>query len=290
MTENDPKNAKNLSGPDVTSDDGIIVCKNLTKRFGANMVLDGISLAIEPGKTTVVIGPSGCGKTVLIKHLIVLLRPSAGEVYFKGRRIDNESEKALSKIRASYGFLFQGGALFDSLSVTENILFPVRQHYKVTAASGLDELVKMKLALVGLDGFQNYYPAKLSGGQKKRVALARAIALNPEVVLYDEPTTGLDPIRADIINELMRKLQSSLGHTSVVVTHDMKSAYKIADRIIMLHQGKIIADGNADHIRNHPHPVVQQFINGQVSDDDLAVLRMTGTDFKAQFLPEDFKE
>jgi len=290
MTEKDPNNDTNLSGPNVTPDSGIIVCKNLTKRFGPNLVLDNISLAIEPGKTTVVIGPSGCGKTVLIKHLVVLLRPSDGEVYFKGQRIDNENEKQLSRIRASFGFLFQGGALFDSLNVTENILFPVRQHYKVTAASGLDELVKMKLALVGLDGFQSYYPAKLSGGQKKRVALARAIALNPEVVLYDEPTTGLDPIRADVINELIRKLQSSLGHTSVVVTHDMKSAYKIADRIVMLHQGKIIADGNADHIRNHPHPVVQQFINGQVSDDDLAVLRMTGTDFKAQFLPEDFKE
>lgn len=290
MTEKNPKNARNLSGPDVAEDDGIIVCKNLTKRFGSNLVLDSISLAIEPGKTTVVIGPSGCGKTVLIKHLIVLLRPSDGEVYFKGRRIDNESERQLSRIRASFGFLFQGGALFDSLNVTENILFPVRQHYKVTADSGLSELVKMKLAMVGLDGFQNYYPAKLSGGQKKRVALARAIALNPEVVLYDEPTTGLDPIRADIINELILKLQSSLGHTSVVVTHDMKSAYKIGDRIIMLHNGKIIADANADHIKNHPHPVVQQFINGQVSDDDLAVLRMTGTDFKAQFLPEDFKE
>jgi phospholipid/cholesterol/gamma-HCH transport system ATP-binding protein len=180
--------------------------------------------------------------------------------------------------------------LFDSLSVTENILFPVRQHYKVNDNSGLNELVKMKLAMVGLDGFQKYYPAKLSGGQKKRVALARAIALNPEVILYDEPTTGLDPIRADVINELILKLQSGLGHTSVVVTHDMNSAYKIADRIIMLHQGKIIADGDADYIRDHPHPIVQQFINGQVSDEDLAVLRMSGTDIQSQFLPEDFQE
>ncbi len=176
------------------------------------------------------------------------------------------------------------------ISVAENILFPVRQHYKVNDNSGLNELVKMKLAMVGLDGFQKYYPAKLSGGQKKRVALARAIALNPEVILYDEPTTGLDPIRADVINELILKLQSGLGHTTVVVTHDMNSAYKIADRIIMLHQGKIIADGDADYIRNHPHPIVQQFINGQVSDEDLAVLRMSGTDIQSQFLPEDFQE
>jgi len=288
--EKDLKNNKNLSGPDITPDDGIIVCRNLTKRFGNNLVLDKIYLAVEPHKTTVVIGPSGCGKTVLIKHLIALLRPSDGEVYFKSRRIDNAKELDLSRIRASFGFLFQGGALFDSLNVTENILFPVRQHYKVTDRSGLNELVKMKLAMVGLDGFQKYFPAKLSGGQKKRVALARAIALNPEVILYDEPTTGLDPIRADIINELILKLQSGLGHTSVVVTHDMKSAYKIADRIIMLHHGKIIADGDADNIKNHPHPVVKQFINGQVSEDDLAVLRMSGKDLKSQFLPEDFQE
>ncbi len=290
MADKEPDKIESTSDADVTKDSGIIVCKNLTKKFGNLLVLDNISLAIEPHKTTVVIGPSGCGKTVLIKHLIALLRPSSGEVYFKGKRIDDASERELSRIRASYGFLFQGGALFDSLSVTENILFPVRQHYKVNDNSGLNELVKMKLAMVGLDGFQKYYPAKLSGGQKKRVALARAIALNPEVILYDEPTTGLDPIRADVINELILKLQSGLGHTTVVVTHDMNSAYKIADRIIMLHQGKIIADGDADYIRDHPHPIVQQFINGQVSDEDLAVLRMSGTDIQSQFLPEDFQE
>ena len=290
MADKEPDKIESMSDADVTKDGGIIVCKNLTKKFGNLLVLDNISLAIEPHKTTVVIGPSGCGKTVLIKHLIALLRPSSGQVYFKDKRIDDASDRELNRIRASYGFLFQGGALFDSLSVTENILFPVRQHYKVNDNSGLNELVKMKLAMVGLDGFQKYYPAKLSGGQKKRVALARAIALNPEVILYDEPTTGLDPIRADVINELILKLQSGLGHTSVVVTHDMNSAYKIADRIIMLHQGKIIADGDADHIRDHPHPIVQQFINGQVSDEDLAVLRMSGTDIQSQFLPEDFQE
>ncbi len=290
MADKEPDKIESMSDADVTKDGGIIVCKNLTKKFGNLLVLDNISLAIEPHKTTVVIGPSGCGKTVLIKHLIALLRPSSGQVYFKDKRIDDASDRELNRIRASYGFLFQGGALFDSLSVTENILFPVRQHYKVNDNSGLNELVKMKLAMVGLDGFQKYYPAKLSGGQKKRVALARAIALNPEVILYDEPTTGLDPIRADVINELILKLQSGLGHTSVVVTHDMNSAYKIADRIIMLHQGKIIADGDADYIRDHPHPIVQQFINGQVSDEDLAVLRMSGTDIQSQFLPEDFQE
>jgi phospholipid/cholesterol/gamma-HCH transport system ATP-binding protein len=269
--------------------DGVIVVKNLTKQFGSIVVLDNVSLKIEKGKTTVVIGPSGCGKTVLIKHFIVLVRPTSGEVYFKGQRIDNLSERQLNKIRTRYGFLFQGGALFDSLTVAENIMFPIRQHFEVSNWREVEELVKAKLAMVGLDGYQNYYPANLSGGQRKRVALARAIALNPEVILYDEPTTGLDPIRADIINELILKLQRELGETTVVVTHDMTSAYKIADRIIMLHNGRIVADGDADHIRNHPHPKVQQFINGQVSEDDLAVLRMSGTISKAQFLPRDFE-
>ena len=274
----------------VTNCDNIITLKNVTKKFGDNLVLDNVSLGIEKGKTTVVIGPSGCGKTVLIKHLIALLRPSSGEVYFEKQRIDNLDENELSKIRTRYGFLFQGGALFDSFSVAENILFPIRQHYKVTEHSGIESLVEAKLALVGLEGYQNFYPANLSGGQRKRVALARAIALNPEVILYDEPTTGLDPIRADIINELILKLQRGLGLTSVAVTHDMTSAYKIADRIIMLHKGRIIADGDAEHIRNHPHPIVQQFINGQVSEDDLAVLRVSGTISQAQFLPRDFKK
>jgi phospholipid/cholesterol/gamma-HCH transport system ATP-binding protein len=270
--------------------EGIIVLKNITKKFGNNVVLDNISLAIEKGKTTVVIGPSGCGKTVLIKHLILLLRPTSGEAYFKGRRIDNLRERDLNKIRTHYGFLFQGGALFDSLSVFENIVFPLRQHYDVADWQQVEDLVKAKLAMVGLDGYQNYYPASLSGGQRKRVALARAIALNPEVILYDEPTTGLDPIRADVINELILKLERELSVTSVVVTHDMTSAYKVADRIIMLHKGKILADGNADYIRNHPHPTVQHFINGQVEEDDLAVLRMSGAVSQAQFLPRDFEQ
>ena len=270
--------------------DGVIVLKNIVKKFGANVVLDNVSLTIEKGKTTVIIGPSGCGKTVLVKHLILLLRPTSGEVYFKGTRIDNLRERRLNKIRTQYGFLFQGGALFDSLSVFENIIFPLRQHGRIADWEQVEELVKSKLAMVGLDGFQNYFPANLSGGQRKRVALARAIALNPEVILYDEPTTGLDPIRSDIINELILKLQRELKVTAVVVTHDMTSAYKVADRIIMLHNGKIIADGDADYIRNHPHPTVQHFIKGQVDEDDLAVLRMSGTMSQAQFLPRDFEQ
>ena len=270
-------------------DDGIIVVRNLVKRFGDRTVLDNISLAFEKGKTTAIIGPSGCGKTVLMKHLIVLERPTLGEVYFKGHRIDELSERDLAAIRTRYGFCFQMGALFDSLSVFENIVFPITQHHKITDWKGVRNLVKSKLAMVGMDGFQEQFPASLSGGQQKRVALARAIALNPEVILYDEPTTGLDPIRSDIINELILKLQRELGISSVVVTHDMHSAYKIGDRIIMLHEGKIVADGDADHIRNHPHPVVQQFINGQVDEADLAALRLGGTKYETQYGPEDFQ-
>ena len=270
--------------------DSVIVLKSVTKKFGGKAVLDNVSLGIQKGRTTVVIGPSGCGKTVLIKHLIVLLRPSSGEVYYRDRRIDNLDEDGLNKVRTHYGFLFQGGALFDSLSVTENIVFPIRQHCEIKDWAQVEDLVKSKLAMVGLDGFQNYFPASLSGGQRKRVALARAIALNPEVILYDEPTTGLDPIHADVISELILKLQRELGVTSVVVTHDMTMACKVANRIIMLHNGKIVADGDADHIRNHPHPTVQQFVNGQVSQDDLAVLRMSGTVSQAQFMPRDFEQ
>lgn len=283
------KKSKEEQKSSKANSDDIIVLKNLTKKFGDKTVLDNISLTIKKGQTTVILGPSGCGKTVLVKHLILLLRPTSGKIYFEGRRIDNVSENELNKIRVNYGFLFQGGALFDSLSVEENIMFPIKLHYKITKRSGIDELIKTKLAMVGLDGFQRFFPASLSGGQCKRAALARAIALNPKVILYDEPTTGLDPIRSDIINELILKLQRELGGTSVVVTHDMTSAYKIADRIIMLHNGKIIADGTADYIRNHPHPIVQQFIKGQVSEDELAVLRTSAVASQAQFLPGDFE-
>ncbi len=272
-----------------TGPEAIIEVRNLTKKFGTKLVLDNVNLSIEKGKTTVVIGPSGCGKTVLIKHFIVLQRPTEGQVYFKGQRVDELSERDLNGIRTHFGYLFQEGALFDSMTIAENIMFPIRQHTKMRNWRQIDEIVKMKLAMVGLDGFQNYFPARLSGGQRKRAALARAIALNPEVILYDEPTTGLDPIRSDIISELIVKLAKELGVTSVVVTHDMKSAYKVANRIIMFHNGKIVADGDADYIRNHPHPVVQQFINGEVSEDDLAVLRMSGSLASSQFSPKDFE-
>jgi phospholipid/cholesterol/gamma-HCH transport system ATP-binding protein len=209
--------------------------------------------------------------------MIVLMRPTSGEVYFKSRRIDDLDAPSLTGVRAHFGYLFQAGALFDSLSVAENIMFPVRHHCQITRFSAVEELVRNKLKMVGLDGLQHFFPANLSGGQRKRVALARAIALDPEVILYDEPTTGLDPIRADVINELVLKLRKELGVTSIAVTHDMKSAYKIADRIVMLHHGKIIADGDADDIRDHPDPIVQQFIKGEISQKELEQLHKTST-------------
>ena len=265
----------------IEQDNGIIVLKGLTKRFGKLIVLNDISLSFEKGKTTVIIGPSGCGKTVLIKHIIVLLRPGLGEVYFHDQRIDDLPESKLGKIRAQMGFLFQSGALFDSMTVSENIAFPVRQHQKTQDQEKLDEIVKSKLSLVGLDGYQDYFPARLSGGQKKRVALARAIAINPEVILYDEPTTGLDPIRADVINELILKLQKELGITSIAVTHDMNSAYKIADRIIMLHNGKVLLDGDADAFKNSTLPAVQQFVKGETSEKDLQSLQISFEDIRS---------
>ncbi len=273
----------------VQPQDGILVTRHLTKQYNGGVVLDNISLAIEEGKTTVIIGPSGCGKTVFMKHLIALERPTAGKVFFQGKRIDDLDEQRLAEIRTKYGFCFQMSALFDSLTVYENITFPARQHYRITDDKALDKMVKQKLALVGMDGFQNYYPASLSGGQKKRIALARAIALNPEIILYDEPTTGLDPITSDVINELVMKLKEEMQATSVVVTHDMKSAYKVGDRIVMLHNGRIIADGDAEYIRNHPHDIVQQFIHGRVGEAELAALRLGGTRFETQFTPEDFE-
>ena len=253
--------------------DTLIELKKLRKRFGAEPVLDGVDLALETGKTTVVIGESGTGKSVLLKHIVALLRPDAGTVHFHGKRIDNLPDAGLVDMRKRFGFLFQLSALFDSMSVAENIAFPLAEHTRRTPDE-IADIVAGKLRLVGLDGFQTRRPGELSGGQKKRVALARAIALEPEVVLYDEPTTGLDPVRADVINELILKLQRELNVTSVVVTHDMTSAFKVADRIVMLHQGRIIADGDADWFRTCKEPPVRRFVDGRADPADLAALNL----------------
>jgi len=256
------------------SDDGpIIELRNVSKRFGELHVLDGIDLAIEPGKTTVVIGESGTGKSVLLKHVVVLLRPDSGEVYFHGRRIDHRRESDMADVRRRFGVLFQMGALFDSMTVAENVGFPLTEHGTHNPKE-IDEIVSEKLRLVGLVGLEDRRPGQISGGQKKRVALARAIALNPEVVLYDEPTTGLDPVRADVINELILKLGRELHVTSIVVTHDMTSALKVGSRIVMLKQGRIIADGPPAFFRETDDPVVRRFVDGRADPDDLAALSL----------------
>ena len=241
------------------------------KAFGSLVVLAGIDLEISRGKTTVVIGPSGCGKSVLLKHVVGLLKPDSGEVWFRHHCISSLPESALVRVRRRMGFLFQGGALFDSMTVQENVCFPLAEHHVGTDESRIDRS-RQVLDLVGLNGLQGRYPEELSGGQKKRVALARAIALEPELILYDEPTTGLDPVRADLINELILKLQSALGTTAIVVTHDMASARKVGDRIVMLHEGKLIVDASPEELENVDDDVVQRFVQGRASPGELAQL------------------
>ncbi len=248
---------------------------NLHKQFDDLIVLRGIDLELQPGKTTVIIGESGSGKSVILKHIIRLLRPTEGEVYYKDQRIDNLPERKLVGLRGHFGFLFQLGALFDSMSVADNVAFPVVEHTR-RSRKEIDRIVARKLEMVGLDGLQPRWPGELSGGQKKRVALARAIAQDPEVILYDEPTTGLDPPRADEINELIIKLQHELNVTSVVVTHDMASASKVADRVVMLHDGKFIFDGTADEIMRSDDPRVRCFVEGRGPDKTPQALREKG--------------
>jgi len=250
----------------------VIELQGLHKAFGGQVVLDGIDLRIYAGQTTVILGESGTGKSVLIKHMVGLLRPDRGRVVFDGLPISEMTERQLSQVRRRFGFLFQGGALFDSMTAGENVAFPLRQHTKLSEED-IQRIVAEKLTMVGLTSIENKKPGELSGGQKKRVALARAIALNPEVIFYDEPTTGLDPIRADVINELILKLQRELGVTSVVVTHDMNSAYKVANRMLMLYQGRFIADGTPEQIRRCADVRVQRFIAGQASQEELQLLR-----------------
>jgi phospholipid/cholesterol/gamma-HCH transport system ATP-binding protein len=249
----------------------IIELKNVSKRFDRLVVLNDFSLQIEEGCSIVIIGASGTGKSVLLKHMVGLLKPDAGEVWFDGQRIDELKEPALVPIRQQFGFLFQMGALFDSLTVAQNIAFPLREHTEKSPEE-IATIVAEKLRLVGLPDLGQKMPGQLSGGQKKRVALARSIALGPRVILYDEPTTGLDPIRSDVINELILKLQSKLNVTSITVTHDMQSAFKIADRIVMLADGKIVFDGTPDDIRNSKDEVVKRFVVGEAGDDELAGL------------------
>lgn len=242
----------------------MIKCVELYKAFGANQVLRGASIEISKGESVVVIGGSGSGKSVLIKHIIGLLRPDKGHIYIDGMDVPGLGERELSRVRKRFGMLFQGAALFDSLRVWENVGFALFREKRYSPAQ-VRELASEKLRLVGLVGVEDLMPAELSGGMKKRVGLARAIAYEPEVILYDEPTTGLDPIMADAINDMIIEMREKLHVTSVTITHDMHSAYKIADRIAMLYEGKIIETGSPEEIRNTENPVVRQFITGSAT-------------------------
>jgi phospholipid/cholesterol/gamma-HCH transport system ATP-binding protein len=233
--------------------------RDLWKSFGENHVLRGLSLELFEGETLVVLGPSGCGKSVLLKHIIGLLTPDRGEVLFRGRNVFDMSVRELNKARQHFGMVFQGAALFDSMTVGENIGLPAVEHRGMRGEE-LEALVEEKLRLVGLEGMSGLRPAEISGGMKKRVALARAIALNPDIVLYDEPTTGLDPIMAEQINELICDTQNKISATSIVVTHDLHSACFIGDRVALVENGTIEFVGSTDELMETEDEGVRNFI------------------------------
>ena len=233
-------------------------------------MLKGVNLTIQKGETAVIIGRSGCGKSVLLKHVIGLLKPDKGKIFVDGEDITSYQDDKLYELRRKFGMIFQASALFDSMTVDENVGLGLREHTKMLEAE-IKKKVRETLKLVGLSRIEEKKPAELSGGMKKRVGLARAIAMDPEYVLYDEPTTGLDPIMGDVINELIINLRNTLSITSIAVTHDIVSAYKIADRIAMLYDGKIIFIGTPEETKNTDHPVVRQFIEGSAQGPITAV-------------------
>lgn len=238
-----------------------IQIQGVSKSFGEHRVLNELSLNINSGCTCVIIGRSGCGKSVLLKHIVGILRPDKGKILVDNKEVAGLTEKELNVIRMKIGMVFQGGALFDSMTVGENVGFGLIEHLKIPHRELL-ERIEESLCLVGLCGIGSLMPSELSGGMKKRVSLARALCIKPEIILYDEPTTGVDPITAASINELIKSLHDKLKVTSIVVTHDMVSAYTVADRIAMMYLGKIIAEGTPAEIQASTHPVVHQFING----------------------------
>ncbi len=239
----------------------MIRIRGLSKRLGRIQVLDGMDLDVRQGETVVVLGPSGTGKSVLLKHIIGLMSPDAGSIEVDGEEVVGMDETALNLLRRRFGMLFQGAALFDSMTVGENVGLGLTEHLKLPG----DEVrrrVAERLEWVGLRGVEGMKPASLSGGMRKRVGLARALAMDPQFILYDEPTTGLDPVMADVINHLIREMQARLGVTSVVVTHDMRSAYEVGDRLAMLYRGRIVFSGTPDEVRNAQDPLVHQFVEG----------------------------
>jgi phospholipid/cholesterol/gamma-HCH transport system ATP-binding protein len=234
---------------------------DLKKSFGDKVVLDGVNLTIEKGKVTVILGRSGEGKSVLLKHIIGLLKPDSGKILIDGIETTSMNEKEFNEVLMRFGMLFQSGALFDSLSVAGNVGFPLREHTSLKEAEVMS-VVGEKLKRVGLEGSEDTMPADLSGGMKKRVGLARAIVMDPEFVLFDEPTTGLDPIMSDSIAKLMLQTKAGSETTYFVITHDIALTGKIADKIAMLHEGKIIAEGTPEEMRENPNPVLRQFMEG----------------------------
>jgi phospholipid/cholesterol/gamma-HCH transport system ATP-binding protein len=239
-----------------------IELRGVKKYFEDKPVLRNVNLTIEEGETIVVIGRSGCGKSVMLKHIVGLLKPDSGHIYIDGEDITRLKEHDLFRVRKKFGVLFQGGALLDSLTVEENVGLGLKEVSGYSPRE-IKKIVHEKLSMVGMVGAENYMPADLSGGMKKRVGLARAIAMEPEIVLYDEPTTGLDPIMADNINELIHFLKKRLKITSLVVTHDMSSARKVGDRVAMLHHGEIIFSGTVSELDMTDDPVVRQFVEGR---------------------------
>jgi phospholipid/cholesterol/gamma-HCH transport system ATP-binding protein len=248
----------------------IISIRNLHKRFGTQEVLDGLDLDVNSCESLVILGRSGCGKSVLLKHITGLISPDYGSIMFEGEDITKFNRRKLFEMRKHFGMLFQGAALFDSMTVGENVGLPLVKHGHKSDEEAR-EIVFEKLKLIGLTDVFDSYPSQLSGGMKKRVGLARAIVMDPQVVLYDEPTTGLDPIMADVINSLIRDLQHELKITSVVVTHDINSAYRVADRMTMLHEGKIIYSGSPEETRETDNAIVRQFIEGRADGPVRAV-------------------
>ena len=239
----------------------MIEVKNLTKTFGPNVILDDVSFRVQTGESVVIIGRSGGGKSVLLKHLIGLLIPDSGEVFIDGEAICGLNERQLIRVRTKFGMLFQGAALFDSLTVAENVSFALRRQKKYTEAE-ITKKVAQALEVVELSGTEDKRPSELSGGMRKRVGLARAIIYEPQIVLYDEPTTGLDPVVSDSIDKLIVRVRDRLKVTTVVVTHDMRSTRRLGQRILMLHNKKIYVTGTPEEIFSSTDPVVYQFVNG----------------------------
>lgn len=239
----------------------MIELKQVSKSFGNRHILNGVNLSVADGETLVILGASGSGKSTILKLIIGLLQPDAGDVLIHGQNVTAITEDAWNKVRRHMGMVFQYSALFDSMTIGENVAFGLRQHENMTEEQ-IQTVVREKLHMVGLDGIESLMPSSLSGGMKKRVSLARAIALNPEIILYDEPTAGLDPIRSTAISHLIRDMQEKMHVTSIVVTHDMKSAGEIADRMAFLYESSFLATGTPDELYQSPDPRVQQFIHG----------------------------